>query len=167
MKQIPLNRGFVTIVDDDDYDWLAIHKWYLGPQGYVRRRLKVSETGGTGYETKIAVMHREILKRQGLLKNGDLTDHRNGDKLDNRKSNLRAANSAGNRQNTKRHNKHSAYQGVILVRRNTWQARIKSAGRTVRLGCFASDEEAARVYDAAAIREYGDFARLNFPLQPT
>ncbi|WP_371417778.1 HNH endonuclease [Roseivivax sp. THAF197b] len=92
-------------------------------------------------------------------------DHRNGDRTDNRWINLRAAEKSENCRNVKsRTGSTSSYLGVSFRRdRNIWRAVIFTDGKQKFLGTYKSEEEAARAYDAAAIRHHGEFARLNFP----
>lgn len=98
---------------------------------------------------------------------GLLTDHINGDKLDNRKVNLRLCDHSQNQYNAtiRRKGKSSKYRGVYLHKRDgRWYARIRVDGKKIHIGCFEIEEEAARAYDAAAQKHHGEFATLNFEL---
>lgn len=109
------------------------------------------------------MMHRQIL---GLAHNDPRNgDHKNGDKLDNRRSNLRIASSVENRQNVGiRKNNRSGYKGVSWSRvANKWHAYITVNWKKVHLGSFDNIIEAARAYDASALYHFGEFACLNFP----
>jgi hypothetical protein len=99
----------------------------------------------------------------GEWPSGDV-DHINRDKLDDRWCNLRLATRSQNSANVAlRPNSTSGFIGVTFDKaRDKWRAQIRIAGRKVNLGRFASAEEAARAYDAAALKEFGEFAELNF-----
>lgn len=95
-----------------------------------------------------------------------IIDHINGDRSDNRIENLRIANTqqnGGNRFGTKE--SRSKYKGVVSQearsKKNPWKATIKYDGKTIHLGCYKTEEEAAMVYDSAAIRLFGPFAKTN------
>lgn len=89
-------------------------------------------------------------------------DHVDGNKTNNRMSNLRIATVSENNRNRAAFGK-SKFRGVSWrSRQNTWVAAIKLDGKTEFLGLFKAEEEAARAYDAAATRLHGAFACLNF-----
>lgn len=147
---IPLTKGKHTIIDAADAALLP-GKWHLSTKGYA-----VARRGG-----RIVSMHRIILG----VKPGQFTDHANGDRLDNRRSNLRIATPGQNSANTKSHrDATSAFKGVYRpTGRNKWQARIMVAGVARHLGCFDDEQDAARCYDRAAFALQGVYAKLNFP----
>jgi HNH endonuclease len=157
MKQIPLTRGYVALVDDDDFKFVSQFSWhvYIGKSGIYAmawtRRVN-------GVRLKVR-MHKAILPFPEI-------DHRDGDGLNNQKHNLRACTRQQNIQNTKaRSGTLSPYKGVILERKNgKWRASIMPAnGIRISLGAYFTQEEAARAYDTAAKEHFGEFARLNFP----
>jgi hypothetical protein len=94
-----------------------------------------------------------------------LVDHVNGDKSDNRISNLRIANYSQNNWNQGRHsNNKSGYKGVRYYKpQRKFHAYIGLCSAKLHLGSFDTAEDAARAYDSAAAELYGEFARLNFP----
>lgn len=89
-------------------------------------------------------------------------DHINGDRDDNRLTNLRLATPSENRQNQKLHrDSRTGFKGVSLdKRRNKYMARITFGGRQRSLGCFETAELAHAAYVAAARKHFGEFARL-------
>lgn len=92
-------------------------------------------------------------------------DHKNGETGNNSVANLRAATSTQNAQNSKPH-KGKRFKGISWDTYNQrWKAQIRANGKNVHLGNFLSPEEAARVYDKAALEHYGHYARLNFSME--
>ncbi len=90
-------------------------------------------------------------------------DHINGDKSDNRISNLRvctAFQNQGNRKISK--NNTSGFKGVCRLKTGRWQMSCRANGKD-NYSWHDTKEEAARAYDAVAIQAHGEFARLNFP----
>ena len=154
MKEIPLTQGKVALVDDEDFEELSKHKWYFH-NGYALRNDYRKET-----PTKI-MMHRAILG----ITDSRMGDHINGNTLDNRRGNLRSCNSAQNTQNRSKKTKTSGqYKGITFHRKiKKWQVMITKNGKANYLGCYESETQAAKVYDEAAIKLFGSFARLNFP----
>lgn len=154
MKQIPLSRGLVALVDDADFDLVsAVGKWYANPSDRTFYARKNFSRGGRYFSVR---MHT-------LITGWPLVDHLNGNGLDNRRLNLRQATHSQNAMNRgMRSDNTSGYKGVGL-RRGAWTAEIYVHGVQHYLGRFLSAEEAARAYDAAAAELFGEFARLNFP----
>ena len=103
-------------------------------------------------------MHRHILSAPAHL----TVDHINRNRLDNRRCNLRLCTVAEN--NCNRFvvlSPTSRFKGVTR-RDNLWVASIHPSGNRLRLGSFAVEEDAARAYDVAAKKFYGEFACCNF-----
>lgn len=100
-----------------------------------------------------------------FLTGNERTDHRNGDGLDNRRSNLRRATHAENMRNgRKREIGKNKYKGAFWHKgASKWMAQLCFNRRRVYGGLFETDVEAARAYDALALQYHGEFARLNFP----
>jgi hypothetical protein len=99
--------------------------------------------------------------------NGLIVDHKNGDTLDNRRSNLRIATKSQNGCNARRVEGSSKYKGVSYSKAtNKWVARITKDRRTIALGYFPSELSAADAYDAATVEHHGEFGRTNHQLFP-
>lgn len=171
--EIKLTKGKTTIIDDVDkdlmkYRWSAhmaeTNLWYAYCAVYNR-----SEKHTTGHK-----MHRHILGRiigRSLL-GTEMTDHINGDGLDNRRANLRLAtrkqNSANrNKFRTSRNGATSSskYKGVswhMWKGCGRWVAQIRVDRKLIHLGYFLNEIEAAKAYDVAALKHFKEFANINF-----
>jgi hypothetical protein len=150
MREVSLSRGrFVALVDDEDYERIAAHPWHL-KDGYAVRWTN-------GNRSARIRMHREVL---GLTAD-QRADHANGDRLDNRKENLRICSPAQNAWNS-RAVLGKRFKGVQFLN-GRWRARIRIAGHLTHIGSFATEIEAALAYDASARRQFGEFACVNFP----
>lgn len=92
-----------------------------------------------------------------------LVDHRNGNGLDNRRCNLRTASNSQNQRNKRGGSGGSSrFKGVTWRERGQkWEAQIHTGGRWLYLGQFQDERDAALAYNAAALAEFGEFARMN------
>ncbi len=159
MKTIILNRNKSTLVDDGDFLSLSQWKWRCDPQyGYAIRTKYLGKGLDGKKKTTIVRMHREIIKPE----NGKEVDHINGDRLDNRRSNLRPATRQENSRN-KLPNPGKFTKGICWREgRNKWQTSISVNNKSVYLGLFSEKHVALEAYDNAAKKYFGEFARLNF-----
>ncbi|MFC7941648.1 HNH endonuclease [Microbacterium oxydans] len=134
--------------------------WRIGTNGYVVR----GERREAGRPRSGVRLHTEVLERVigRTLRQGELVDHINGVKADNRRENLRLANKSQNAINSKPRGGTSRYRGVSWSsERSLFQTYINSSGQRLPIGRFNSEDEAAWMYDQFAIELHGDFARLN------
>jgi HNH endonuclease len=169
VRLVPLTKGHDACVDDADYalvmernlpDGSVAGAWYAleTTRGicYAARWVKRDGKSVTEY------MHRFIL---GVTHPKTKVDHRNGYKLDNRRANLRLATPSQNGANAPKtlRKTTSRYRGVHWdARAKKWQAPLRIGGRKTYLGLFTDETDAARAYDTAARRHYGEFASCNF-----
>ena len=158
-RRIPLTQGKYAIVDPDEYHHLSKHKWHTVRKGDIFYAVR---TAVTIAGRKRIHMHRCILK----VPDGIFVDHINQDGLNNRKANLRPANPAQNMCNRSKYKNgsfSSKYKGVTRIRgKKPWQAHITVNRRTISLGSFRDEIDAAKAYDRAAKKYHGQFAALNF-----
>lgn len=151
VKEIPLTRNKVAIVDESDFEWLAQYNWQAYDRGntwYAKARLP-SPARAPLY----AIMHRMIVGCPIGLE----VDHINGDGLDNRRCNLRIVTHAQNMANMRRK---SGTKGVCRFR-DKFRAYIVKDGRQRHLGVFADMASAAKAYDRAALELFGQHAAIN------
>lgn len=162
VQAIPLanDRG-TAFVDDADAGLVAGYTWCLhaarpngGTVDYA-----IAYVPGTGHRGQLILMHVLLMGQAGV-------DHRDGNGLNNTRSNLRLATRAQNAANSRPRGGSSAYKGVCLTRWG-WQAYITADKRRIHLGYYTDEVAAAMVYDHAARQAYGAFARLNFPHSTT
>lgn len=155
--EVPLTRGQVTLVDDEDYERvLAEGSWYaqVTNEGKFRAARSVVRPDG---KRGLVYLHNFILGTKRV-------DHQNLNMLDNRRSNLRPANQSQNCANkTKRKGfAHSKYKGVRWdADRKQWKAYITVNYKQVYLGRFKDEREAAEAYNCAAVEHFGEFANGN------
>jgi hypothetical protein len=151
MKQIALNgkhgKGKFALVDDGDYEELMKYRWHLHSRGYAC----------TDLNKKRIYMHRLIMNP----KKGYVIDHINHDKLDNRKCNLRTCTQSQNMMNSRVQKKTaSIYKGVSFCK-GKWMSRIVLNKKTIYLGVFDIELEAAEAYNAKANYLFEQYAHLN------
>lgn len=154
MKKIKLTKDKFAIVDDEDFEYLNQWKWLF--DRYASRQEGNYEKG----TRKMIYMHRLIMKTP----DGFDTDHINGNKLDNRKENLRIVTRQLNNANARiAKNNKLKFKGIWFSKRlNKYTASIGFNYKIIHLGCFTSAIEAAKAYDAKAKELFGEFAYLNF-----
>jgi hypothetical protein len=150
---IPLTQGKTATVDKEDFEFLSQWDWSA-----IKGRNTFYAIRSAHDESKPIYMHREILSAFRV-------DHADGDGLNNRRLNLRDSDCSQNAWNQKKKsNNTSGFKGVTWDKnREKWITHIGFHRKMYFLGRFSTAEEAARAYDEAARRLYGEFARLNFP----
>lgn len=162
---IPLTKDQITMVDQIDADlfflkWCASRRmnYSVGVAFHAVHRFKLDN--GT---SKNIPIHRVILSRMlgRELTSADIVDHINGDPLDNRRSNLRLADTSQNRMNQgKRRDNKSGFKGVVFhPQSGKWRARIKARGIVYDLGLHDTPELASIAYGEGAKIHHGEFSK--------
>ena len=159
MKEIQLSKGgknkgkYVALVDDEDFETLNQFRWYAMKYKrtvYAGRHIVVNGNRATQF------LQWDILNGKGI-------DHIDGNGLNNQKSNLRFCTISENQMNSrKRENTSSIYKGVHFNNRNKkWKAQIYINEKSIHLGYFTNEIEAAKAYNTKAIALFCEFANLN------
>lgn len=145
------------VLDIEDYGHISSFKWHTDQDGYAVRSTKSSER--PRFQKTLLKMHRIIMATPvGLV-----VDHINGNPLDNRKANMRNCTKKENSRNRRKpFHAQGRFKGVYRVP-NGWRTSIRLNSGVIYNKQFSSELEAAHEYDRLAQKEYGKFARLNFP----
>lgn len=153
VKFVPVKNGQHAIIDEKNFEDLAKYKWHLSANGYCVRTQKKTKT-----QPKTVYMHRQIMSYPPSP-----VDHRDHDKTDNREVNLRICSNADNCRNNRLSKRNtSGYKGVTWHKKGKkWNAEIIYFYKKIFLGLHTSKIEAAKAYNEAATRLYGEFACLN------
>jgi hypothetical protein len=157
MKKIKLTQNKYALVDDADFYLLSGVKWYAMkyPSGDTYYAVRARKANGKSISR---------LQMQNVIMNpamGMLVDHKDGDGLNNQRSNLRICTPKENGYNRKiNKNNKSGFKGV-RNNKNRWEVKIIKDGKYYHLGRFKDLLEAAKVYNDAAKKLFGEFAKLN------
>lgn len=150
---------YTVLIDPEDEHLLDERTWVVEKS---RNTFYVHASYGDRRDDGRPMLHRLIMNAGPE----DEIDHRNGNGLDVRKANLRKATrqqNAANRVKGSFENVTSEFKGVYQRSPGRWVAQITVNNANRHLGSFASEEDAARCYDAAAVEAFGEFAKVNFP----
>lgn len=154
--KIPLTHGFYALVDNDDLQKVKHHNWHTKfskNKSYASRIQCYWCNEQQRYRSRGISMHRHLKKSKHPL------DHVNGNGLDNRRKNLRAAPNGANRWNTKLYcTNTSGYKGVWYIHSlRKYRAVLKGK----HIGLYEDAISAAMAYDRQAKKNYGKFASTN------
>jgi hypothetical protein len=157
MKEIRLLNDEIALVDDEDYGLVSQYQWHLHSEGYAV--VTKAKPGGR----QVIWMHRLVLGTACDV------DHKDGNKLNNQKSNLRLATDSqngGNRKINRKGHKTSRFKGVCWHKedqrwRTTIKAKCAGVNRQIYVGQFIDETAAAKTYNRKAIELFGEFAKLN------
>lgn len=158
MKEIKLNGGKISkvaLVDDEDFDRLNEFNWHLREDGYVSRMTK-KKNGNR----KHLLMHRAIMN---ITESNVFVDHKDHNKLNNIRTNLRVCNRTENARNMNSFKGSSSkYSGVHFIKRQKqYSAHIRINGKKIHLGTYNNERIAAVRYNLEAVKLFGEFANLN------
>jgi hypothetical protein len=159
MRTIPLHgakaAGRSALIDDRDFGLVSPHRWNVAER--TRANGSTETYAVTKIQGRMIKMHRLITGFQWKT-----VDHRNGNGLDNQRSNLRDGTTANQHNRKPTDGGTSRYKGVYWwTARSRWVAKIYFQSRPVFLGTFTDEDEAARAYNTKAIELFGEYARLN------
>lgn len=159
-REIQLTRGFVALVDDEDYDYLMQWKWHATSTdrgGYAARQ----ERPIPRQNQKPVRMHVDLMKPPI----GMVVDHINGVRWDNRKENLRICTPYQNSLNKVAQvhkSKSSIFRGVTWDKASQkWMAQISIKMKRRQIGRYESEVEAALAYNEVCVAAFGEFANPN------
>lgn len=152
--------NLVVVVDLEDLELVSERKWRYCGQYAATASWKADRQQGAKFNI---YLHRLVMGEP--YTSSPRFDHKNGNKFDCRKSNLRPATRGQNAVNTPlRANNTTGYRGVWKRRGNftkPWVSRIMANYKCIYLGQYATPEEAALAYNKAALQHFGEFAALN------
>lgn len=142
MAEIISTNGIKILVDKQDLELVSKHPWTVTPGGYAKKYFEKWNNGKR--KRTVITMHRLIMDAE----KGQIVDHINQDKLDNRRSNLRFADKSLNAMNSKKASGRTGLRGVIIntQKGKPFMARITQYGRQIHLGRFNTAEEAHEAY---------------------
>lgn len=151
-KKNPKYKDLFALVDDDKYEELSRYNWHCMKSGNTFYACRNVFNDGNTRQKKLR-MHCEILGTKWI-------DHKDGNGLNNQANNLRKCNSKTNSQNMRIKTNKSGYKGVSLSRKK-FKASIKIDGVHHYLGTRDTAIDAAKLYNDAATKMFGEFACLN------
>lgn len=156
-REIPLTKGKVAIVDDEDYEFLSQWRWQYH-EGYAVAGVYIGKVEDRNYYyNKRIWMHRLIMECPDEM----VVDHIDGVGLNNTRKNLRICTPDQNRYNQRpQTGRLSPYKGVT-IRGDRYIARIRKEGVLYNIGSFTNEIACANAYNYYAKKYFGEFARIN------
>lgn len=159
MKEIPLTKGYVALVDDADYEILSSYRWYaLVHSTKTNTRIYATTTTSKDGKTVSVYMHR-------MLTGFTIVDHADSDGLNNQRSNLREVTQSQNLANMRKTRGVSKFKGVYWSPEDRkWKSKIQKHGKRHTVGSFRDEVDAATAYNFVAFELFGEHARMNVPI---
>lgn len=145
--------GRTFICDKDDYDIVKRYYWKFDNNGYLRA---AALKNGYNEHKTFVMLHRLILN----CTESEIVDHINGDRSDNRRSNLRKCTNSQNSMNrhTTAHNKCGKVGVTYRAHQNKYEAYIYVNGKNIYLGRYIDKDDAIKARIEAEQKYYGEFA---------
>ena len=142
------NTNIPFYFDKDDYDKIKNFTWFENDQGYI-----CSNTGRNNAST--IRMHRLVMDADDKI----IIDHKNNNRADNRKNNLRPADKQKNGINRKCNKTNKiGIKGVVKTKNNRYVAQIMFNGKKRHIGTYDTVEEAQQARVKVEKEIYGEFA---------
>lgn len=155
--KIPLTRNFEALIDKQDFEIVRQYKWHTheSHKGYFYAVTNIRLSCG---KRAILKMHRLLL---GLHDRNVKVDHKDGNGLNNKRSNIRICTQGQNVLNTSvQKNNTTGLKGVSFSKkRNVYVARLMFNGEYKLCKQFKTAEEAYKAYCEAARKFHGEFAK--------
>lgn len=165
-NKICVGKNHWVLIDETDYELVSRFRLFLSKKGsrlYARCVVIIGKLNGKHVYRTVS-LHKLIMRPP----NGMQVDHRNHNGLDCRRSNMRICTNGQNKQNCRSaKNSSSRYKGVCWNKAlQKWHSAIEiilnNKRKCIHLGYYKEEQKAARAYDGAAIKYFGEFACLNF-----
>jgi hypothetical protein len=150
--EIKLSNGKVALIDECDAYLAELGPWHMESHGYAVR----NSARTAAEKRKPEFMHRVIMAKQ--RSHGMQIDHINGNRLDNRRCNLRMVNKCGNTQNARMRSDNTSGVKGVSKQGEKWTARVQSNGKRVFVGIFTTKEEAEKAVRSRREELHGPFA---------
>ncbi len=147
-------NGYTIFIDDEDWELVGDLRWFV--------ESKSQRTICTQTSLGLPQLHRYIYQYYyGVIPDGLVVSHVNKNRLDNRKVNLTLKTRQQASQGIRVWNSITGFKGVTRIHNGRYKARIWVNKANKSLGCFITPQEAARAYNEAAKKFFGDYAVLN------
>lgn len=152
--------GYEVLIDDEDYEKIKRYHWNIlrteEKKGYKYFQANLKRCDG---KRRKVMLHRIIMNAKTKE---EIIDHKNGDTLDNRKTNLRICNKTENNRNQKTSKANvMGIKGVSFVgKKELYQARITVDKKLIHLGYYKTSREAYSAYCEASKKYHGEYGRL-------
>lgn len=146
---VTTKSGEVFLADSEDVELLSKYSWCKSKKGYAVANIK----------GKVTKMHRFIM---GVSNPEVIVDHKNRDRHDNRKSNLRICTTTENARN-RSVSKHcsSGFIGIRITEYGKYNVKITFSGKEIHIGNYDTLEEAIRARKIAEGKYHGEFGSNN------